>query len=795
MNSDVPDIDPSAKWIWPDGNSWNLHNCYALFRKSFSLKSLPPHAWAWITADQSYRLWVNGAPVCRGPARGFQRSWPCDKVDLAPFLRRGKNVIAVRAHNPGHGTFSYISESCAGFLFSMTWPGFTLVSNRDWKMRRQTGVLQASAPASMQMYDQEHCDLRKEAPEWFQPDFDESLLQCQFISERQLGSRPWSELSVRGIPLLEEKDVYPVALLGRSSGKAKFNVAATNDIVTLRHREDRSHQAVADGQLTKDYELTFPPAPGRRFQSALLDYGKTMVGCPIVSITGATGGEVCDILVYETIDRESLTPHMRMPDPSRIAMAHRIICRKGDNYHEFHLPYGFRYFEIVIRQSKASLQVHSRLRWIGYPLPAIGSFITSDPIMNKIWQSCAWTQQCCSLDAYVDTPWREQAQWWGDARVQAWNTFHLNGDTRLLQRGILQIGQSMIDEGLTYGHAPTIGHSCILPDFTLIWVLTMWDYYWQTGSIEPFAEQLPQIKRAMQYFETRIDPQYGLIAWDPRYWLFMDWAPLPKDRFPAALSMLFLLAVDKMLLLLKKLDPRGSKEGAFVKSVKASQRQVLAGVQQLRDDSGIMCDGRTLAGDKFASSSIHTQTLQLALGLANRREEKTIIQETLLPYLSGVKALEVSPSAYWITYIFTELILRGNSAPVVENIRRRWAAMAEHGTTWETFEPRLGSESHSHAWSAHPMYHLMQTVGGILQTDVAWKKVRFQPCFSGSSAKVEIPTPLGLIQVRWKRLARKKSLIDVELVLPKGIEAEVCLPDRKAFKAFGNRAWKVEAGS
>jgi len=68
-----------------------LVNCFAEFRKEFDLASVPRAAPFAITADQHYRLWVNGSFVCRGPARGYQRSWPVDEVDLAPFLKRGRN--------------------------------------------------------------------------------------------------------------------------------------------------------------------------------------------------------------------------------------------------------------------------------------------------------------------------------------------------------------------------------------------------------------------------------------------------------------------------------------------------------------------------------------------------------------------------------------------------------------------------------------------------------------------------------------------------------------------------------
>ena len=75
---------PSAKWIWPGGAMY-LQNCYAGFRHDFSLERLPSAAPLSLTADQSYRLYVNGRYVCRGPVRGYQESWHYDTVDILPF--------------------------------------------------------------------------------------------------------------------------------------------------------------------------------------------------------------------------------------------------------------------------------------------------------------------------------------------------------------------------------------------------------------------------------------------------------------------------------------------------------------------------------------------------------------------------------------------------------------------------------------------------------------------------------------------------------------------------------------
>ena len=116
----VPSALKKAIWMWPGEGSWgyDITHTYAGFRKSFDIKKLPPKAIMYITADATYRLYINGKFVCNGPARGYQRSWPYDEVDVSKYLQIGKNVIAVRVHTPGRHTFSYVFEGRAGVLFA-----------------------------------------------------------------------------------------------------------------------------------------------------------------------------------------------------------------------------------------------------------------------------------------------------------------------------------------------------------------------------------------------------------------------------------------------------------------------------------------------------------------------------------------------------------------------------------------------------------------------------------------------------------------------------------------------------
>ena len=64
------------------------------FRKSFQLDSKPESFVINVSADNRYRLFVNGTPVCYGPARGDLNHWYFETVDISSLLKEGKNTLA-----------------------------------------------------------------------------------------------------------------------------------------------------------------------------------------------------------------------------------------------------------------------------------------------------------------------------------------------------------------------------------------------------------------------------------------------------------------------------------------------------------------------------------------------------------------------------------------------------------------------------------------------------------------------------------------------------------------------------
>ena len=71
------------------------------FRRTFSLPERPARFVVHVTADNRYQLFVNGARVLWGPARGDLDHWRYETLDLAPYLKAGTNVLAAVVWNFG----------------------------------------------------------------------------------------------------------------------------------------------------------------------------------------------------------------------------------------------------------------------------------------------------------------------------------------------------------------------------------------------------------------------------------------------------------------------------------------------------------------------------------------------------------------------------------------------------------------------------------------------------------------------------------------------------------------------
>ena len=109
-----------------------LKNYHALFRKKVVLANAPKRALLRISADDYYKLYVNGQFVTQGPANSYAFCYYYNVVDLTPWLRQGNNQLAIHVYYQGLVNRAYNSgDQRQGLIAELFADGVQLL-DEDW---------------------------------------------------------------------------------------------------------------------------------------------------------------------------------------------------------------------------------------------------------------------------------------------------------------------------------------------------------------------------------------------------------------------------------------------------------------------------------------------------------------------------------------------------------------------------------------------------------------------------------------------------------------------------------------
>lgn len=771
---------PAPYWLWAVTPADDLINAWAQFRTRFEINTVPETCPVRVTADRAYRLFVNGEWVVDGPCRGFAETWFYDSIDLAPFLKPGSNVIAALAHNPGIGSHSYIHSGYAGFILEGSVGDLDFSTSRQWYCRHAPDWIRGRTRLSIQLGWQEIVDARRADGDWLAPDYDPSDWPPHYYFERPWGSAPWHSPRERDIPLLRTRWVTPTRLVGVSpilSGEAESD---TENIATRFRLEGTSIEPV--DRLIKGGTCEISPQGEDDSQYLVFDLAEEVFASISLRISHAIGGECIDLLLCEATDNGR--PVVRENEGCKMATAHRYICRKGDQVHETFWPLGGCVLALAVRGATRGLRIAVQLRHREYPFESKGFLESPTTRAGEIYDLCRHTQQLCSSDTYVDCPGREQAMWWGDAETHFANSSLFAADDRLFVRGIRLMEQQRLPNGLTYAHAPTKAHECIIPDFTLAWVRSFYRHYWFTGDPTLTVRYHDSILRALSYF---YDQAYatGLLPRDPRYWLFLDWAETFKDGFLTLYNLEYLETLQQAADVFRAAGrPDTAREmDRRASLLRAAILERLWNRAHEEPYDGLHCDGTPQP-----RQTLHTLVRCILLDIHPEAHHR-FATDHLLPFIAGErprgKALYVSDqrrevdrgalTPYFMQFAFRALIRLGYRAEVLDCILRWWGDMLDRGlkTTEECWDAEPGVASLCHAWAAHPIQSLSEIMLGVRQLEPGWKTIQFDPLRTPNSPPCRgvIDTPLGPIRIDLTQPNRDPSDCvqapsAIEIVLP-----------------------------
>ena len=764
-----------AKWMWNARPSLQLESAtrmvladptdkVAMFRRELVLDSVPPAVPARIWADGRYILRVNGAEVARGPVRSDPRAAHYDVVDLAPFMEPGANVISIIARHFGTATSWWMpapptySMGAGSVVFEALVGDEWVISDRSWSCAPQSPWTPVPVPGDVACLPLESFDARVFELNWDRPDFDASAWTRAFeITPFSTGGHgdPHPPSEPFGMLRPPVRAAFPSGLVHEAQ------VVGRSDHLGAPLGEDPVRQVLSDESCVREGRGEVP------FRLHRFDLGRIAAGTLRLSVVGAAPGTVIDIAASEHIDDADLLVTLGQH------AGLRYVCAGGDAEFESLDIIGTRFLHASVRvptdaaQPTISMAIADRHR----PRPTGASFECSDPLLNEIFAVGLRTVDLCALDAYVDCPTREQRAWTGDSVVHQMVDLVANPDWSMAIWHPQLASMARTDGMLHMAVASDFADDdrTFVPDWSLMWVHSVWNLYRYTGDRSVVGDLLPVAERTLRWFESFLGDD-GLLH-DVTGWVLIDWASFYSRGCSSTLNAVWAKALEDFSEMSDWMGNAGSAAWA---------RSRLDGV---RDAFEVFWDtGRNvyidhiLAGVPQRPAAQHggaaalwagivpaDRTAIVAEGLVDRSRliRHSFVMDPVTPtggstgygyMLSGYPEPEwdvenqMVESEPFFRFVVHDGLVRAGRGDLIADLCRDWKVFLDAGeTTWP--ECWTGG-TRCHGWSSTPTRDLIQHVLGITPAEPGYAAVRVVPNLGGLDwARATVPTPHGFITV------------------------------------------------
>ena len=731
-----------ASWIAAPG--LNLGYGVFHFRRSFELASKPDKFVINVSADARYKLYVNGTLVCYGPAKGNDRSWCFETVDIAEFLQAGDNVIAALVWHQGtDAPAAQMTHGGAAFILQGNGKEEEIVNTGSGWLVCRNAAYQPVSSAVNGYYAAGACDRVEGALYpwgWQNIEFDDS---------------GWSKAAVIRSGAIKGTPDYPEwQLIPRPIPQMEHNQFTVMK-ETLRVEPDSEREI-------------------------LLDNMELITGYPIVRYSGGKGSTI--ELAYAEALYNTDTP-WSYDKGNRNETEGKFFI----GYHDEILPDGgmgrtfeplwwrtWRYLKIKVRTGSEPLVIDGIDGLTSmYPLTLDSGFKASgasglDKILEVGWR----TARLCAHETYMDCPYYEQLQYFGDSRIQALVTMFNSRDSRLVTSLIEQGRQSMVSDGITMSRYPSSIHQFI-PTFSLLWICTAHDYWMYRGDEKYLKTLLPAFRSVLSWYESFLGDDNCLH--DIPYWVFADWCGIergvmPKDKLGRSSF------IDQVYIM--ALQMAAEMEDSFGNPAIGKAWKSLADRMKLTFNGWYWDKGKRMyaCNSDRKEFSQHVNALAIITGTIDGLLARDLFDRTLADK-------DILQCTIYFRYYLQEAMKRCGRAEVYLDNLDIWKDQLALGlTTWaEEPEP---TRSDCHAWGASPNIEFYRMVAGIDSGAPGFAKVVIEPALGPlTRLDASIPHPKGEIAVSY--VLRKKHLT-AEVNLPKDVTG-VFRWNGKEFQLNGGR--------
>jgi len=474
----------------------------------------------------------------------------------------------------------------------------------------------------------------------------------------------------------------------------------------------------------------------------------------------------------------------------RINYVDRIYTAKGRQKWERFQRISGRYMHVSCRKG-SKVRLKALIKNISYPAAYVDAFESSDPMIDRIWETSKYTLSILMQYSFMDCLRREEGNCNGNTFNYAMRAAACGfGDYKLSKRAYNLVMQTREKSGWFYGLGATSpnNHSTGQPLWWIVWAA---DYYTFSGDAFLIRETYDVLVNYLRYV-SKMSDLHGLLECKNRYYLegqghiwLDDAAPMYNDFMEGELfshNILYFAALNSMAFLA---DELGFAEDAAFYKRKALRVKQACNERFWDKTKNLYVDWRKEKEISEVSSHVFL-IAALYFDLCDTEKAEKVLSY-LCDDLGGAagefEKYQVNLGFY---YYFLEVLFRAGRDDMAVNLMKayygRWLELG--ATTFgEHFnlsqykdKPSLDEEYEVNIFgvSAYPHFH--SNILGIKPAKPGFKEIVIEPHPGGlRSAKGSLHIPQGEVKISWKA---DEPVFILEAQLPPNIAYKLKLPPK-----------------
>ena len=461
-NVDIPVGDPK------------FSNRHILFRKKIELTDIR-NAILRISADDYYKLYINGNFVTQGPAPSYPQHYYYNELDVSEYLCEGENTFAIHTYYQGLINRVWVSADHRQMLWlSLDVNGENvLVSDESWLCTNHSGYT-ACGKSPVNTFYLECYDSSSSEEGFFLPDYDDGA---------------WEN-------------------------------------ATVFQNADYTLEKQPTPQL---YFETLSPKTVEHFEGGIrVDFGREAVGYIRLVAKGNRGDCITIRCGEELNDDGSVRYKMRC---DTVYEEKWLLSGNVDTLRQFDYK-AFRYAEFLFPEGVDIKEIAFDIRYM--PFEQKATYTTDNEELKKVVDLCVDTIKYGTQEVFVDCPTREKGQYLGDVTIEARGHAVVTGDLSMMKKAIRNFCNSaFICPGIMAVSTSSLMQE--IADYSLQFPAQILWVYSIEKDIDFLKETEPYLTGAYKYFLDYAD-ESGLIQGVVEKWNLVDWPKNLRDGYDFPLT-------------------------------------------------------------------------------------------------------------------------------------------------------------------------------------------------------------------------------------------------------------------